>query len=323
MLAETVYWLDVIVHVKCEACKEVYHYQRKLNTTRDIPLSNIHERMADESVAEQFTSEIRSPRLSCHGCPKCGYLQSWEHDALKRILGLVLTGCFLSAYGCFFLLSNPEERELHWFWHLAIVVVLTILVYRLGRLLGRLYLRLHQARAGWPDPSSGHIGFSVVKDGETGISPWELEESKKGEDSGIGCFAGILIGTLAMSMPAWCLLYLIWLGVVALFPSWEHLPPNVEDRILFLSFIPAIVLGATSICAPILWLRRRDRIEEGLMQLPEVGESTANALRRNGIRTIASLAASSPESLSKIPGIGVKKANKLIRVASEFSRDES
>ncbi|MBD3196030.1 MAG: DUF4332 domain-containing protein [Candidatus Lokiarchaeota archaeon] len=52
-----------------------------------------------------------------------------------------------------------------------------------------------------------------------------------------------------------------------------------------------------------------------LTQIPGIGDSTAQFLHQNGIQTIQELAKSIPENLAKIKGIGLKSAEKFIKIA--------
>jgi N utilization substance protein A len=54
-------------------------------------------------------------------------------------------------------------------------------------------------------------------------------------------------------------------------------------------------------------------------QLEGVGEKTAQVLKSNGFQTVQDILKSDVEHLSSLPGIGAKKAEKLIQTAREYS----
>jgi Holliday junction resolvasome RuvABC DNA-binding subunit len=53
-------------------------------------------------------------------------------------------------------------------------------------------------------------------------------------------------------------------------------------------------------------------------QMEGVGEKTAEILKSNGFRTIQDILKTNVESLSALPGIGIKKAEKLIQSAQSY-----
>lgn len=59
--------------------------------------------------------------------------------------------------------------------------------------------------------------------------------------------------------------------------------------------------------------------ERSVDQLEGVGEKTAQVLKSNGFQTVQDILKSDVEHLSSLPGIGVKKAEKLIQTAREYS----
>jgi DNA uptake protein ComE-like DNA-binding protein len=59
--------------------------------------------------------------------------------------------------------------------------------------------------------------------------------------------------------------------------------------------------------------------ERSVDQLEGVGEKTAQVLKSNGFQTIQDILKSDVEHLSSLPGIGAKKAEKLIQAAREYS----
>jgi len=61
---------------------------------------------------------------------------------------------------------------------------------------------------------------------------------------------------------------------------------------------------------------------ESVDRLEGVGEKTADVLRSGGFQTIQDILNSDAEKLSDLPGIGVKKAEKLIQAAQEYSQRE-
>jgi N utilization substance protein A len=61
---------------------------------------------------------------------------------------------------------------------------------------------------------------------------------------------------------------------------------------------------------------------ESIDRLEGVGEKTADVLRTGGFQTIQDILNSDAEKLSNLPGIGVKKAEKLIQAAQEYSQRE-
>ena len=58
-------------------------------------------------------------------------------------------------------------------------------------------------------------------------------------------------------------------------------------------------------------------------QLEGVGEKTAETLTSSGFRTINDILKSEPEALSALPGIGAKKAEKLIQAARKYSEGKT
>jgi ERCC4-type nuclease len=54
-------------------------------------------------------------------------------------------------------------------------------------------------------------------------------------------------------------------------------------------------------------------------ELEGVGEKTAQVLKSNGFQTVQDILKSDVEHLSSLPGIGAKKAEKLIQAAREYS----
>jgi ERCC4-type nuclease len=61
---------------------------------------------------------------------------------------------------------------------------------------------------------------------------------------------------------------------------------------------------------------------ESVDRLEGVGEKTADVLKSGGFQTIQDILNSDAEKLSDLPGIGVKKAEKLIQAAQEYSQRE-
>jgi ERCC4-type nuclease len=61
---------------------------------------------------------------------------------------------------------------------------------------------------------------------------------------------------------------------------------------------------------------------ETIDRLEGVGEKTADVLRAGGFQTIRDILNSDTEKLSDLPGIGVKKAEKLIQAAQAYSEGE-
>ena len=61
---------------------------------------------------------------------------------------------------------------------------------------------------------------------------------------------------------------------------------------------------------------------ESVDRLEGVGEKTADVLRSGGFQTVQDILNSDAEKLSDLPGIGVKKAEKLIQAAQEYSQRE-
>jgi N utilization substance protein A len=59
---------------------------------------------------------------------------------------------------------------------------------------------------------------------------------------------------------------------------------------------------------------------ESVDRLEGVGEKTADVLKSGGFQTIQDILNSNAEKLSDLPGIGVKKAEKLIQAAQEYSQ---
>jgi len=62
-----------------------------------------------------------------------------------------------------------------------------------------------------------------------------------------------------------------------------------------------------------------DESELSLESLPGVGTKTADLFKSKGIETVADVAKSTAEKLSGIPGVGLKKAEKLIESARELT----
>jgi ERCC4-type nuclease len=54
-------------------------------------------------------------------------------------------------------------------------------------------------------------------------------------------------------------------------------------------------------------------------QLEGVGEKTAHVLKSNGFQTVQDILKSDVEHLSSLPGIGAKKAEKLIQTARDYA----
>jgi Holliday junction resolvasome RuvABC DNA-binding subunit len=61
---------------------------------------------------------------------------------------------------------------------------------------------------------------------------------------------------------------------------------------------------------------------ESIIQLEGVGEKTAEVLKSGGFETVQDILNANTEKLSALPGIGVKKAEKLIQTAQEYSQRE-
>jgi transcription termination/antitermination protein NusA len=61
---------------------------------------------------------------------------------------------------------------------------------------------------------------------------------------------------------------------------------------------------------------------ESVDRLEGVGEKTADVLKSGGFQTIQDILNTDAEKLSDLPGIGVKKAEKLIQAAQEYSQRE-
>jgi N utilization substance protein A len=59
--------------------------------------------------------------------------------------------------------------------------------------------------------------------------------------------------------------------------------------------------------------------EKSVDELEGVGEKTAQVLKSNGFQTVQDILKSDVEHLSSLPGIGAKKAEKLIQTAREYS----
>lgn len=60
--------------------------------------------------------------------------------------------------------------------------------------------------------------------------------------------------------------------------------------------------------------------EASLEQLPGVGEKTLAALKEQGFKTLEDILKAKPEDLTKVKGIGSKKAEKLIDEAKKINR---
>ncbi len=54
-------------------------------------------------------------------------------------------------------------------------------------------------------------------------------------------------------------------------------------------------------------------------QMEGVGEKTAQLLEENGFKTVHDILETNIEKLSSLPGIGVKKAEKLIESAKHYA----
>jgi ERCC4-type nuclease len=54
-------------------------------------------------------------------------------------------------------------------------------------------------------------------------------------------------------------------------------------------------------------------------QIEGVGEKTAEVLKTHGLKTVQDILKADVESLSALPGIGVKKAEKLIQAAQRYA----
>jgi len=61
------------------------------------------------------------------------------------------------------------------------------------------------------------------------------------------------------------------------------------------------------------------RTEGSVDQLGGVGEKTAEVLKSNGFQTVEDILRSDVEHLSSLPGIGVKKAERLIQTARDYA----
>jgi len=65
--------------------------------------------------------------------------------------------------------------------------------------------------------------------------------------------------------------------------------------------------------------------EEGfrdLMKIPGIGQVTAERLYREGLKSVATIAAADPEMLSSIPGVGEKTASLWIKEAGKIINEE-
>jgi DNA uptake protein ComE-like DNA-binding protein len=61
-----------------------------------------------------------------------------------------------------------------------------------------------------------------------------------------------------------------------------------------------------------------DPASDPVAQMEGVGEKTAQLLEENGFKTVHDILGTTVENLSSLPGIGVKKAEKLIESAKHY-----
>ncbi len=66
--------------------------------------------------------------------------------------------------------------------------------------------------------------------------------------------------------------------------------------------------------------KKKKKEEVSLEQLPGVGEKTLENLAAAGIKTMQDILKAKPEDLTKIKGIGAKKAERLIQEARKLTK---